>query len=126
MATHNKRDYYETLGVERNAAADQIKSAYRKAAMKWHPDRNPDKKHEAEDQFRQATEAYSVLSDPQKRAMYDRYGHAGVQTSGADGGFNATIFEDFQDIFGDLFGMSDVFRRPRRSGRTDAARAARS
>jgi molecular chaperone DnaJ len=117
MATNSKRDYYEILGVGREVQAEQIKSAYRKTAMKWHPDRNPDNKHEAEDQFRQATEAYSVLSDPQKRSLYDRYGHAGVQqASGGVGGFDATIFEDFHDIFGDLFGMGDLFGGGRRQG----------
>ena len=117
MATSNKRDYYETLSVGREAPADQLKSAYRKAALKWHPDRNPDNKIEAEEEFRQATEAYSVLSDPQKRSLYDRYGHAGVQqATGGFGGFDASIFEDFHDIFGDLFGMGDVFGGGRRQG----------
>ncbi|MGC1583625.1 MAG: molecular chaperone DnaJ, partial [Candidatus Acidiferrales bacterium] len=116
MPTSNKRDYYETLGVGREVQAEQLKSAYRKAALKWHPDRNPDNKLEAEDEFRQATEAYSVLSDPQKRSLYDRYGHAGVQQAGGSGGFDATIFDDFHDIFGDLFGMGDLFGGGRKQG----------
>lgn len=78
MATTEKRDYYEVLGVSRTASADEIKSAYRKAAMKWHPDRNPTQKAEAEAKFREASEAYAVLSDSNKRSAYDRYGFAGV------------------------------------------------
>jgi molecular chaperone DnaJ len=102
-------DYYEILGVERDASGDQIKSAYRKLALKHHPDRNPENKHEAEEKFRHATEAYSVLSDPQKRQVYDRYGHAGLGNRGFETNFNESIFADFQDILGDLFGMDDVF-----------------
>src|SRR5579871_762088 len=109
MPSETRVDFYEVLSVSRTATGDEIKSAYRKAALKWHPDRNPENKQIAEEKFRQATEAYSVLSDEQKRAAYDRYGHAGV--SGAGGGFNATIFEEFQDIFGDFFGFEDVFGR---------------
>jgi molecular chaperone DnaJ len=106
----NPRDYYEVLGLARDASAEQIKSAYRKAALQWHPDRNPDKKSEAEENFRAATEAYSVLSDPQKRGIYDRFGQAGLGSRGFEsGGFNSTIFEEFQDIFGDLFGFEDMF-----------------
>jgi len=74
MAKVNQRDFYEVLGVSRTASVDEIKSAYRKAALKWHPDRNPQNKHEAEVKFREATEAYSVVSDPQKRQVYDTYG----------------------------------------------------
>jgi molecular chaperone DnaJ len=104
------RDYYDVLGVARDASADQIKSAYRKAALQHHPDRNPDNKSEAEANFRAATEAYSVLSDPQKRGIYDRFGHAGLGSRGFDaGGINSSIFEEFQDILGDLFGFEDVF-----------------
>ena len=99
MASTTEFEYYEFLGVARDASGDQIKSAYRKAALKWHPDRNPEDKHEAEANFRKASEAYSVLSDAQKRAAYDRFGHAGVSGIGADG-FEASIFEGFQDIFG--------------------------
>ena len=119
MPTTNKRDYYEVLAVTREATAEQIKSAYRKAALKWHPDRNPENKQEAEDNFRQCTEAYSILSDTEKRSLYDRFGHAGVSSGGMDAGFNSTIFEEFQDIFGDLFGMQDIFGggRGRRGGR---------
>jgi molecular chaperone DnaJ len=119
MATGTKRDYYEILGIMREASADQIKSAYRKAAMQWHPDRNPDKKEEAEHNFREASEAYSVLSDPQKRPIYDRLGHAGLGNRGFDpgSGFNATIFEEFQDIFGDLFGFEEILGGGRRRGR---------
>lgn len=102
-------EYYEFLGVERDASGDQIKSAYRKAALKWHPDRNPDNKEEAEHNFRMASEAYSVLSDPQKRQLYDRFGHAGLGNRGFDaGGFNSTIFEEFQDILGDFFGFEQA------------------
>ncbi len=104
-----KRDCYEVLGVERSATADEIKSAYRKAALKWHPDRNPQKKQEAEEKFREATEAYSILSEPQKRVTYDRYGFAGLSRGGFDGGVNQTIFDEFQDIFGDFFGFEDIF-----------------
>jgi molecular chaperone DnaJ len=108
MAT--QLDYYEILGVAREASADQIKSAYRKLAMKYHPDRNPENKHEASERFRQATEAYTVLSDAQKRQVYDRYGHAGLNNRGFEAtDFSASIFEDFRDIFGDLFGFDEVF-----------------
>jgi molecular chaperone DnaJ len=120
MATNNQEDYYEVLSVSRDASADQIKSAYRKAALKYHPDRNPENKKEAEEQFRRATEAYSVLSDPQKRSIYDRFGHAGLGNRGFDphAGVNASIFEEFQDIFGDLFGFEDFFGGGRRRGRS--------
>jgi molecular chaperone DnaJ len=108
MPQTHKRDYYEVLVVEREASYDEIKSAYRKAALKWHPDRNPENKEVAEEKFRESTEAYSVLSDEQKRAAYDRFGHAGVSGVGA-GGFDASIFEGFQDIFGGMFGFEDLF-----------------
>nr|HEV7954090.1 molecular chaperone DnaJ [Candidatus Acidoferrales bacterium] len=108
MPQTRKRDYYEVLVVEREASYDEIKSAYRKAALKWHPDRNPENKEVAEEKFRESTEAYSVLSDEQKRAAYDRFGHAGVAGVGA-GGFDASIFEGFQDIFGGMFGFEDLF-----------------
>jgi molecular chaperone DnaJ len=117
MAT-TPQDYYEILGIARDASGDQIKSAYRKLALKYHPDRSPENKHEAEEKFRQATEAYSVLSDPQKRQIYDRYGHAGLGGRGFETDFNSSIFADFQDILGDLFGFDDVFGGGRRrSGR---------
>lgn len=98
-----KRDYYEVLEVAKTATADEIKKAYRKKAMQYHPDRNPGNK-EAEEKFKEAAEAYDVLSNPDKRARYDQYGHAGM--SGASGGFNNVndIFSHFGDIFGDLFG----------------------
>ena len=118
--TTTKRDYYEILGVPRDATPEQIKSAYRKAALRWHPDRNPDNHKEAEERFREATEAYSVLSDPQKRAAYDAYGHAGLRGQVVfDADFGRSIFEEFQDIFGDLFGFEQIFGggRGRRSNR---------
>jgi molecular chaperone DnaJ len=113
-----KRDYYEILTIERTASGDEIKSAYRKAALKWHPDRNPQKKQEAEEKFREATEAYSVLSDAQKRSIYDRLGHAGLARGGFEGGVNTTIFEEFQDIFGDFLGFEDIFGGRRSSSRS--------
>jgi len=99
-----KADYYEVLGVSRDADEQSLKSAYRKLAMKYHPDRNPGDRT-AEEKFKEAAEAYSVLSDPQKRASYDRFGHAGVQGAAGPGagGFDPSAFGDFQDIFGDLF-----------------------
>src|ERR1700723_961777 len=117
MANPTQLDYYVVLGVERDASSDVIKSAYRKAALKWHPDRNPDKKEEAELNFRQASEAYSVLSDPQKRSVYDRFGHAGLSGRGFEGGFNASVFEEFNDILGDLFGFEQAGGRGGRRGR---------
>src|SRR6266571_4525871 len=124
MTRQTKRDYYEVLGVSRTAVQDEIKSAYRKAALKWHPDRNPEQKDTAEAKFREATEAYSVLSDAQKRAAYDRYGHAGVSGVSADAGFNSSIFEEFQDIFGDFFGFEDIFGRTGGRGRQRVQRGA--
>jgi molecular chaperone DnaJ len=110
----SKRDYYEVLGVERQATDQQIKSAYRKLALKFHPDRNPgDAK--AEEAFKEAAEAYSVLADAQKRGLYDRFGHAGVNAgAGGGAGFDPTIFADFSDIFsglGDMFGFGGGRRR---------------
>lgn len=101
----SKRDYYEVLGIERSASAEELKKAYRKKAMKYHPDRNQgDKK--AEQNFKEAKEAYEILSDAQKRAAYDQYGHAAVDPSmSGRGGFNQQAgFEDIFDIFGDIFG----------------------
>ena len=109
MAKGTQRDFYEVLGVARTAAVDEIKSAYRKAALQWHPDRNPANKSEAEVKFRECTEAYSVLSDSQKRQVYDTYGHAGLSSAGGSQGFDNTVFQDFHDIFGDFFGFEDLF-----------------
>lgn len=102
-----KRDYYEILGVGRDASDQDLKSAYRKLALKYHPDRNPNDAV-AEEKFKEAAEAYSVLSDPQKRAAYDRFGHQGVGAAAAQG-FDPSAFEDFGDILGDFFGFGDLF-----------------
>ncbi len=96
------------LGVGRSATEQEIKSAYRKLALQNHPDRNPDNP-EAEDKFKEASEAYAVLADGEKRSLYDRYGHAGVGAASANTGFNEAVFQDFQDIFGDFFGIGDLF-----------------
>src|SRR3954462_5996451 len=106
---NKKRDFYEVLGVTRDASEEDIKKSYRKLALKHHPDRNPGNK-EAEEKFKEAAEAYSVLCDAQKRQRYDAYGHAGL--SGA-AGVDPTIFSDFGDILGDLFGFGDAFGRRR-------------
>jgi molecular chaperone DnaJ len=102
-----KRDYYEILAVERDCDDQKLKSAYRKLALQYHPDRNPNNP-DAEEKFKEAAEAYSVLSDAQKRAAYDRYGHQAVN-GGAAPGFDEGTFADFGDILGDLFGFGDMF-----------------
>ncbi|NUM58338.1 MAG: molecular chaperone DnaJ [Bdellovibrionaceae bacterium] len=114
------RDYYEILGVAKDADADSIKKSYRKLAMQFHPDRNPNNK-EAEDKFKEAAEAYDVLSNPEKRAQYDRFGHSAFKQTGGRGfnqGFDNVedIFSNFGDIFGDIFGMGGTgSSRSRRS-----------
>jgi molecular chaperone DnaJ len=113
----SKRDYYDVLGVARTATEVEIKSAYRKLALKYHPDRNPGDKV-AEDKFKEAAEAYSVLADTDKRHMYDRFGHAGLGGA-ATGGFDPSVFTGFEDILGglgDIFGIGDVFGGGRRRG----------
>ena len=112
----SKRDYYAVLGVARDASDQEIKSAYRKLALKYHPDRNPGDKP-AEEKFKEAAEAYAVLADADKRARYDRFGHAAVSGAG-QGGFDPTIFSEFDDIFGslgDIFGFGG-FGGGRRAG----------
>lgn len=109
-----KRDYYEVLGVERTVTEVELKKAYRRVAMKYHPDRNPDNK-EAEEKFKEANEAYEILSDSQKRSAYDQYGHAGVDPQMGGGGFGGGAgFSDIFDMFGDIFG--DTGGRRGRSG----------
>ncbi len=105
-----RRDYYEILGVPRNASQEEIKRAYRQLALKYHPDRNPGNR-EAEELFKEAAEAYSVLGDPQKRSTYDHFGLEGLRGEGFTGfqGFDASIFEDFEDILGSFFGFGDLF-----------------
>ncbi len=112
----DKRDYYEVLGVQKGASADEIKKAYRKLAKKYHPDANPDNK-EAEDKFKEASEAYEVLSDDQKRGSYDQFGHNAFNGNGGGGYSYEGNFSDFSDIFSDLFG-GDIFGggRSRRNG----------
>lgn len=110
----SKRDYYEVLGVDKNADEKDIKKSYRRVAMKYHPDRNPDDP-EAEEKFKEATEAYDVLMDGEKRQAYDQFGHAGVDSSmgGGAGGFGGSNFSDiFGDVFGDIFGGGGRGRGP--------------
>jgi molecular chaperone DnaJ len=110
---NNKRDYYEVLGISQNASDQEIKSAYRRLALTYHPDKNPNDKS-AEEKFKEAAEAYSVLCDSEKRARYDRYGHSGLQ--GGFGGFDPATFGDFGDILGEFFGLGDIFGGRRRGG----------
>lgn len=121
----SKRDYYEVLGVSRGVSEQELKSAYRQMALRFHPDRNPDNE-EAEEKFKEAAEAYAVLSDPQRRAAYDQFGHAGVP-SAASAGFDPNSFADFSAILGDFFGFGDLFggsggRRRTRAQRGDDLR----
>src|ERR1700752_2928855 len=102
----SKRDYYEVLGVTKEAGDDELKKAYRKLAMKYHPDRNPGD-HAAEEKFKEANEAYEVLTDPQRREVYNRFGHEGLQRGGGGpgaGGFGAGFADIFGDVFSDIFG----------------------
>jgi molecular chaperone DnaJ len=114
MARSTQKDFYEVLSVKREASIEEIKASYRQSALKWHPDRNPVNKEEAEIKFRECTEAYSVLSDPQKRQIYDTYGHEGLRGSNVGTDFNSSVFQDFHDIFGDFFGFEDLFSGGRR------------
>ena len=118
VMAEQKRDYYEVLGVDKNADEAAIKKAYRVLAKKYHPDMNPGDA-EAEKKFKEASEAYAILSDPEKRRQYDQYGHAAFENGGGAGGFGGFDFNgtDFGDIFGDIFG--DLFGGSRRSGRSN-------
>ncbi len=112
MSAEAKRDYYEVLGVGRDASTADIKSAYRRLAVQYHPDKNPGNA-EAENRFKEASEAYAVLSDAEKRSRYDRFGHQGLDGQGFTG-FDPGAFGDFADILGDLFGFGDLFGMRRR------------
>ena len=124
----SKRDYYEVLGVARSASDADIKSAYRKLAMKYHPDKNPGD-HSAEEKFKEAAEAYAVLADAEKRSVYDRFGHNGLKGAGGSAGFDPNMFAefgDFADILGNMFGFGDLFgggsRRRNRAQRGEDVR----
>ncbi len=114
LASNVKRDYYEVLGVSREAGEQEIKSAYRKLALQFHPDRNPNNP-DAEEKFKECSEAYAILADADKRAAYDRFGHAAVN-GGGSGGFDPTVFQDVSEIFGDFFGFGDLFGGGSRRG----------
>src|SRR5690348_11041560 len=120
LTTNVKRDYYEVLGVSRTATEQEVKSAYRKLALLYHPDRNPNNP-DAEEKFKEATEAYAVLCDADKRSAYDRFGHAGV--SGGMGGFDPAVGVDLNEILNDFlgFGFGEMF-----GGRTGAGRRSRA
>jgi len=118
-----KRDYYEVLGVGNTASQQEIKSAYRKIAVRYHPDKNPGDKA-AEESFKEAAEAYAVLSDADKRGRYDRFGHQGVSAGAGAGGFDPTIFADFSDILGDIFGFGGMGGGGRRGGGSGMTRGA--
>jgi molecular chaperone DnaJ len=108
----NKRDYYEVLGVSKTATSDEVKKAYRNLAKKHHPDMNPNNKKEAEEKFKEISEAYEVLMDANKRSIYDRYGHEGASQTFRGGGFSwddFTHFDDLQDVLGNLFGGGSIF-----------------
>jgi len=114
-----KKDYYEILGLSRNSTSEEIKKSYRQMALNFHPDRNPNNK-EAEEKFKEAAEAYSILIDSEKRSVYDRYGQDGLRGEGFSGfsGFNSSVFEDFEDILGNFFnfGFRDIFGTQQREG----------
>ncbi|MCL1819015.1 MAG: molecular chaperone DnaJ, partial [Spirochaetaceae bacterium] len=123
-----KRDYYEVLGIARSASNDDIKKAYRKLAIQYHPDKNQGNK-EAEEKFKEATEAYEILSDQKKRSAYDQFGFAGVEGAAGGRGFGSAAFHDFSDIFGDFGDFSGIFesffgggRRSSGGGRGSAQR----
>ncbi len=123
-----KRDYYEVLGVPKGASLDEIKKAYRKLAIQYHPDKNAGNQ-EAEEKFKESTEAYEVLADPKKRQAYDQFGFAGVEGLGSSGGAHdfSSVFRDFEDIFGDFSGIFDSFfggGGRRRSSRDSVRRGA--
>jgi len=117
------KDYYQTLGVSLNASDQDIKRAYRRLALEYHPDKNKGSK-EAEDKFKEAAEAYSVLGDSEKRARYDTYGHGGMRGSDMFSGFDSAVFADFSDILGDFFGFGDIFGTRSRRRHTSAQRGA--
>ena len=104
----SKRDYYEVLGVSKSASESEIKKAYRKMAIKYHPDKNPDNK-EAEEKFKEAAEAYDVLSNPEKKQRYDQFGHAGMGNRGGFGGGGGMNMDDIFSQFGDIFGGGGGF-----------------
>ncbi|HEV8136500.1 MAG TPA: molecular chaperone DnaJ [Pyrinomonadaceae bacterium] len=116
----SKRDYYEVLGVTKAASEQEIKSAYRRLAVKYHPDKNPNDAS-AEEKFKEAAEAYGVLQDSEQRRRYDRFGHAGVSTGAGAGSWGAPGFGGIEDILGDLFGFGDVFGGSRSGSRRSAA-----
>jgi molecular chaperone DnaJ len=119
-----KRDYYDVLGVSRTADDDELKKAYRKLALKYHPDKNPDSRPEAEERFKEVNEAYQILSDGQRRAQYDRFGHAAFEQGGVGGAGGFGFAGGFDDIIGDLFGDFFGTGRATRGGRARARRGA--